>query len=146
MFFLWFGKASSKRPQWHYKDIPHKYWSILCGKSQNQWKLQSKHWKKQSNKIAVFIIRFSVHFWVMWCVKMWVSVFYTTQATRRKKKSLVHLIGFLDTDFVLPSSQNRFHMARVETFPFGRPLVNGSYCKGSAATLEEANFWTLAVI
>lgn len=35
----------------------------------------------------------------------------------------------------VPSSWNGFHMAGRETFPVGRTPANGSFCKGSAATL-----------
>lgn len=65
---------------------------------------------------------------------MWVSVFYTAQATR-KKHSTLNWVSRHWLCALVPSSWNRFHMAGLETFPVGRAPANGSFCKGSAATL-----------
>lgn len=80
----------------------------------------------------------------VWWVKMWVSVFYTLQATR-KKPSTPNWVSRHWLCALVPSSWNRFHMAGLETFPVGRAPANSSFCKVSAATLG-AHPWELSVL
>lgn len=93
-----------------------------------------KKWGQRVRSLVVFL-KLSVHSYavVRW-VKEQVRVLCTVQATRKKHGTLNWVSRHWLCSLVR-SSWNRFHMAGLETFPVGRVPANGSFCKGSAATL-----------